>query len=231
MAKSTFPGYPADTIPFLRELSNNNDRDWFASQKTRYEATYIDPSIALMESLVTPMKRISPFLEVKPTKSRGSLLRIYRDTRFAKDKTPYKTHIGMQFRHEAGCDIHAPGAYLHIQPGQTFLAAGIWHPDRDPLLWIRQKIAAEPREWKQILQAKAFQAEFTMEGDSLTRPPKGFDTDHEAIEEIKRKDFIAVSPLQENAITRSDFPELIIKKLRLTNRLMMFLCEALELSY
>ncbi|HBN77641.1 MAG TPA: TIGR02453 family protein [Planctomycetaceae bacterium] len=231
MAEQTTTCFPTDTLKFLKDLKKNNQREWLAENKQRYEEFYLEPALGFITAMQKPLKKISPFLEAIPKKMGGSLLRIYRDTRFSNDKTPYKTHIGMQFRHEAGGNIHAPGCYLHIEPGNAFIAVGTWHPERDPLLWIRQKIAEEPKVWQKAITQKKFATHFEMAGDKLIRPPKGFDKEHPAIEEIKRKDFIAVSKFEEQDVTSEDFQKQVVERLRAGTPLMTFLCEALELSY
>ncbi len=231
MAKPTFPGFPADTMRFLKELKQNNERDWFATQKDRYERVYVEPTLAFIDAIAPLVKKASPFLLAIPKKTGGSMIRIYRDTRFSPDPTPYKTHIGIQFRHEAGKNIHAPGIYVHIEPGNVFMGAGMWRPDRDPLLWVRERIANHPDLWKRTLNRKKFRETYQMTGDSLKRPPKGFDKEHPMIEEIKRKDFIAVTELDPKTVETPEFPRIVADRIRTAEPLMMFLCDALELSY
>ena len=101
-------------------------------------------------------------------------MRIYRDTRFAKDKTPYKTNIGIQFRHELGKDVHAPGFYLHIDPDQVFIGAGMWRPHSEPLAKIRDRIGGKQAEWRRVLADKTFRRHFELSGESLTRPAARF---------------------------------------------------------
>ena len=136
----SFNGFPKDTLKFLTDLSKNNDRDWFNDNKARYEAAFVKPSLEFIAAMEKPLKKISPFLLAVPKKQGGSLMRIYRDVRFSKNKNPYKTNVGIQFRHEAGKDVHAPGLYVHLAPGELFLGAGMWHPDREPLKQIREAI-------------------------------------------------------------------------------------------
>ena len=107
-----FEGFPKDSIKFFKELSKNNDREWFAEHKSWYEEVVLDPALALVTDMAAPLKKISPHFVAIPKRSGGSLMRIYRDTRFSKDKTPYKTNLGVQFRHEVGKDVHAPGFYF-----------------------------------------------------------------------------------------------------------------------
>ncbi|WP_013626781.1 DUF2461 domain-containing protein [Rubinisphaera brasiliensis] len=231
MAVADFSGFPADTIPFLTELRENNEREWFQERKERYEASVREPALAFITAMQGPLKKVSRHLEATPKKVGGSLMRIYRDTRFGADKTPYKTNIGIQFRHEAGFDVHCPGCYLHIEPGEVFLGAGIWRPDRDSLLAIREYIDAEPAAWKRVRNNKKFNERFQLSGDSLKRPPAGFDKEHPLIDDLKRKDFIAITSVKSEAIQSPHFVSEVTEAFKAAGPLMRFLCNALELPY
>jgi len=128
----TFEGFPADTARFLAELARNNNRDWFRANKGRYERSVRGPALAFIEAMAGPLERVSRHIYADPSPSGGSLMRIYRDTRFSPDKTPYKTNIGIQFRHERCDDVHAPGLYFHIDPKECFLACGMWRQPPTP---------------------------------------------------------------------------------------------------
>ena len=113
------------TFEFLEELEENNNRPWFEQNKSRYEEELKGPALRFIEDFEGRLVKISPHFHA----GRRSLFRIHRDTRFSKDKSPYKTYAGMQFRHEAaGNDVHAPGFYLHIQPGHSGVGCGVWRP-------------------------------------------------------------------------------------------------------
>ena len=122
---------------FLRELRENNSRDWFQAQKARYQRDVRDPALRFIGDFAPALKEISPHFRADPRPVGGSLFRIHRDVRFSKDKSPYKTSVGIQFRHEMGKDAHAPGFYLHLEPENVFLGAGSWRPDGPSLLKIR----------------------------------------------------------------------------------------------
>ncbi|MDZ4851199.1 MAG: TIGR02453 family protein, partial [Pirellulaceae bacterium] len=107
-----FQGFSTETFKFLRDLAKHNDRDWFAENKQRYEDDVLAPSLAFIESMQPFVRKLSPYLTAIPKRVGGSLMRIYRDTRFSKNKTPYKTNVGIHFRHEIGGDVHGPGFYL-----------------------------------------------------------------------------------------------------------------------
>ena len=128
---------------FLRQLAKNNNREWFQKNKERYEGEVRDPLLRFVEAFGPRLQKISPHFVADPKKMGGSLFRIYRDTRFSRDKSPYKTFCGVQFRHERAKDVHAPGFYLHIQPDEVFVGVGLWHPEGDTLRLIRDAIVIE----------------------------------------------------------------------------------------
>ena len=142
-----------------------------------------------------------------PRANGGSLFRIYRDTRFSKNKTPYKTNVGAHFRHAAGRDAHAPGFYLHLEPEACFAGCGVWHPDGPTLAGIRDAIVERADEWRRITTAADFTGTFELTGDSLKRPPRGYDPDHPLIDDLKRKSFVAVTRFSETEACEADFPE------------------------
>ena len=141
-------------LRFLEDLRDNNNRQWFQANKGRYEREVLEPCLAFIRAFGPRLRKISPFFVASDERVGGSLMRVYRDTRFGKDKTPYKTNVGIQFRHELGRDVHAPGFYVHIEPEEYFLALGVWRPDRDSLHQIRQAILERPEQWKRALRAK-----------------------------------------------------------------------------
>ena len=151
--------------------------------------------------------------------------------RFSKDKSPYKTHTGVQFRHEQGKDAHCPGYYLHLEPKRVFVAAGIWRPDGPTLQKIRELIAADPDGWRKAVGGKRFKDNFALEGDSLKRPPRGFDAGHPSIDDLKRKDFIAVAAASQQFATGESFLKDITATWRHTTPLMRFLCDAIEVPF
>ncbi|HEY5623902.1 MAG TPA: DUF2461 domain-containing protein [Gammaproteobacteria bacterium] len=226
-----FHGFPAGTAKFLKELKNNNERDWFNANKHRYEQHVLAPSLDLINAMESKLEKISPHFVAIAKRTGGSLMRVYRDTRFSKDKTPYKTNIGIQFRHELGKDVHAPGFYLHIQPHNCFLGAGIWRPDSGSLAAIRERIVEKPAAWKRARDSKKFTEHFRLGGDQLKRPPRGFSAEHPCIEDLKRKDFIAISEYPIGSIRSPAFPDEIATRYATAKPLMRFLCEALELRF
>lgn len=229
MSVQTFEGFPVETLKFLRQLKRNNDREWFNENKSRYESSIREPALAFITAMQKPMEGLSACVSVVPKRVGGSLMRIYRDTRFSSDKTPYKTNIGIHFRHIADKDVHAPGFYVHIEPKEIFLGAGIWHPDSAALQAIRQRIDEDPGGWKRARDSKSFSGLYKLSGDSLKRPPRGYSSDHPLIEDIRRKDFIGVHALDAKSIEASEFVRNTTAAFKSAMPFMKFLCAALNL--
>ena len=219
------------TFKFLDELAANNNRAWFEENKPRYEALVREPALDFIEAMDPPLRKFAPNFRAEPRKMGGSLMRVFRDTRFSRDKTPYKTNIGIQFRHALGKDIHAPGFYVHIATDECFFAVGCWHPEADALGKIRDFIAQKPEKWFAARDDSKFAAQWELWGDSLTRPPRGYAADHLAIADLKRKDFVALVPLSRTEVTGAGLVKLAGKRFAETAPFMKFLCEALGVSY
>jgi len=227
-----FEGFPRDVVRFLAELEKNNDRPWFQANKSRYEQSVRTPALAFIEVMAARLERISPHIDADPSPHGGSLMRIYRDTRFGGDKQPYKTNIGIQFRHERGDDMHAPGFYFHIDPKEFFVACGIWRPESDVLAAVRMRIAERPDEWHKARDNRAFvKAWGGVTGDRLKRPPRGFDVGHPCIGDIKLKDFLGVADLPRRQMTSAKLPDRVARIFAAGSPLMKFLCDALALPY
>ncbi|MDN4503412.1 DUF2461 domain-containing protein [Alteromonadaceae bacterium BrNp21-10] len=219
------------TMQFLTQLRNHNDKAWFNDHKPDYEQHVREPALAFIADMDNWIKMISPHYEGIAKKMGGSLMRIHRDVRFAKDKSPYKTNVGIQFRHEIGKDVHAPGFYLHIEPNEIFVGVGAWHPSSEALKAIRDHIVAKPGPYQDAIEHAPFTEYYDLVGSSLTRPPRGYDGDHPLIEEIKRKDFLALSPLSEKQLFADDLPETVAKLFGRAQPLQRFLCEASGLRF
>ena len=216
---------------FLKDLAENNDRDWFKANQDAYEEYVREPALEFINDFAAPLKKISPHFVADSRTVGGSLFRIQRDTRFSKDKTPYKINTGLQFRHIAGKDAHAPGFYLHIQPGECFMGVGLWRPETKVAYSIRQAIADDPAGWKRASRGKRFSDVYAIGGDSLNRPPRGFDEDHPLIEDLKRKDFIASTRVTQKSITSDHFMEDFTDNCKRSAPFMKFLCEAVGVPF
>ena len=231
MASKRYAGFDKSTIGFLEELAANNNRDWFKENKPRYEERVLDVALRFIQSMQDPLAEIAPHFTAIPQRVGGSLMRVYRDTRFSKNKLPYKTNIGIQFRHEQAKDVHAPGYYVHIDPDQVFIGVGMWRPDSDPLRSIRERIAAKPAEWKRTIGDAKFKRNLRLEGESLSRPPRGFPKDHELIDDIKRKSFIAVRNLDVDDSLSPQFQRKVETTFRAGTAFMEFLCKAVGVPF
>lgn len=219
------------TVKFLKALERNNNREWFADNKQRYEDEVRTPALDYIESMSQHMARISPHFIVSARKVGGSLMRIHKDIRFSKDKTPYKTNIGVHFKHARGKDVHAPGFYLHIEPGDVFVGAGIWRPESSTLKNVRTLMDEYPKEWKQLASRITGKDGFQFGGDSLKRPPVGFTKDHPLIDDLKRKDFIAIQNLEASDICEKDFEKRTAKLFAAASPLVKFICDADDLPF
>jgi uncharacterized protein (TIGR02453 family) len=221
------PHFTAETFRFLRELAENNRRDWFTSQKRRYEEHVREPALRFIQDFAGHLAELSPHFHAGPR----SLLRIHRDLRFSRDKSPYKPNVGIQFRHDAGRDIHAPGYYFHLEPGTVFAAAGLWRPDGAALRKIRTRITEEPDAWRRATRDPSFTGTFALSGDRLTRPPRGFDPGHPLGDDLKWKDYIGSVDLGEFIACGPDLPEELARVYAAASGFMAFLCEAVDLPY
>jgi uncharacterized protein (TIGR02453 family) len=228
---SRYATFTPESIGFLNELKANNNRDWFNANKHRYEEHVLDVALRFIQSMQDPLAEFAPHFIAIPKRMGGSLMRVYRDTRFSKNKTPYKTNIGIQFRHEQAKDVHAPGYYVHIDPDQVFLGAGMWRPAPDALRGIRERIVAKSAEWVRTRDDRKFQRHFRLGGETLTRPPRGFDKDHPQIDDIKRKDFIAVKDLELADATDPRFQQKIETAFKAADPYMRFLCKSVSVPF
>jgi len=219
--------FTKDTFRFLRELARNNRRDWFDANRSRYDEHVRDPALRFIEAFAPYLAALSPHFHAGPR----SLFRIHKDTRFSKDKSPYKTHTGIQFRHDQARDVHAPGYYFHVEPRSVFVALGLWHPDGPSLRKIRERIVEEPAAWKKASWSAQFTRVFTLEGERLSRPPRGFDPEHPLAEDLKWKDFIAYRDLDEASATSPDLPRELSKLCAAGAEYMSFLCKAVGVPF
>jgi uncharacterized protein (TIGR02453 family) len=226
-----FTGFGADALAFLSELATNNNRDWFNENKERYERSVRGPSLAFIEAIAPRLGRIAPLFVASARRSGGSLMRIYRDTRFSRNKQPYKTNVGIQCRHVLGKNVHAPGFYVHIEPGACFVGAGIWRPEADVLDAIRARIADAPHAWRRAKGAQGFAGRFELGGEQLKRMPRGYDATHPMAADLKRKDFIGMCSYDIGAITEPGFVDHVLDCFADARPLMRFLCAALELKF
>lgn len=223
--------FTAATFSFLRDLARNNNREWFKENRERYLAAVQEPALEFIIEFGEHLSGISAHFTADARVVGGSLFRIQRDIRFSKDKTPYKVNTGVQFRHESASDAHAPGFYLHLEPGASFAAAGVWKPSSSATLQIRRGIVDEPEEWMRVTRSKEFLESWKLGGESLKRAPKGFDPDHPLIEDLMRKDFVASARLTQRRITSDGFIEDLASMYSRAGHMMRFLCAATDNPY
>jgi uncharacterized protein (TIGR02453 family) len=223
--------FTSATMKFLRELAANNERDWFQSNKDRYLRVAQEPALQFVEDFAPRLAKISKHFVADPRAQGGSLFRIYRDTRFSKDKTPYKTHIAMRFGHESASEVHAPGFYLHIEPANSYAGVGLWRPEAVAARKIRQSIVDDPEAWKKAAHGKAFTSTFTQDGESLTRPPAGFPPDHPYVDDLKRKDFIGGARLTDRQVMSDSFLTDFTAMCKTASPFVRYLTEAVGLPY
>jgi uncharacterized protein (TIGR02453 family) len=217
------------TFRFLKELAAHNDRDWFQAHKERYVADVRDPLLRFVEDFAPRLAKISKNMVADPRPLGGSLFRIHRDTRFSKDKSPYKTHAAMSFRHADGRDVHGPVFYLHLAPGSVFAAAGLWHPPADAVAQVRAAILAQPARWKRVLAARGLVLDAAH--DALKRPPRGVDPEHPFVADLMRRSFTASTSFTERDACAPDFAARFAKACREKAPLVEFLANAVGLPW
>ncbi len=221
------PHFTPAFFGFFRELSDHNTREWFAEHKPRYERDVLDPLLRFVSDLEAPLTSLAPHIAVVTKKQGGSLFRLHRDTRFSKDKSPYKTNAAAHFQHVVKReDRVGPGFYVHLAPGGCFGGGGIYHPDTVTLSAVRDRIATVPEAWSAVLAAG-----ITVQGESLKRPPAGYEPTHPHLEWLKLKDFFAMDTYSEVDVCAPDFLDGYLESCRRIVPLMRFLAEANALAW
>lgn len=224
--------FSRETFRFLADLAGQNEREWFEANRERYEAHIKEPLLAFIRDFAPALRALNPNFAAIPRIVGGSMFRIHRDLRFSKDDRPYKTWAAAQFRHrQHSKDVHGPGFYLHIQPGDSFMGAGIWHPESATLARIRDAIVNRPGRWLEATRSDEFMETFDLVGDSLVRGPRGYNPDHPQIEDLKRKDFIASRPFTQAQVLAPDFLDLYAGSCRRAAPFMRFLTLAVGLEW
>jgi uncharacterized protein (TIGR02453 family) len=226
-ANSTGRFFGPEAFGFLRELAKNNNREWFQKNKARYESAVQDPAVRFIGAMGPRLARLSPHIVADPRPFGGSLSRIYRDTRFSKDKSPYKTHIGIHFAHDgAESERSLPGFFFHMAPGKSMVASGIWHPQPPDLTEIRNSIVAKSAAWGKVLAGG-----IEIGGESYVRVPAGLDASHRFADDLRRKDFYASRPLSDADVTGSSFGATFEKASRSLDPLNVFLANAIHVPW
>jgi len=219
-----------DVFRFLTELRQHNEREWFQRNKERYETAVRGPFISFIGDLGAPLKKINPYMIADPRPVGGSMMRIYRDIRFSRDKSPYKTSVSAHFWHSQGEEGATPAYYLHLEPGHSMIGAGIWRPEPGALKKIRDAIVADSKRWQRVTSATEFRSSCGMAGESLKRPPAGYDPKHPMIQDLKRKDFATSSPLDDQQVCGPDFMKTVLYAFRASAPFVQFLSDAIGLA-
>ena len=223
--------FGAGLLKFLRALKRNNDRTWFEAHRDDYEAEVREPALMFIRIMARHVQRISPRLTAIDKRVGGSLMRIHRDVRFSRSKLPYKTNVGIQFRHEAGKDVHAPGLYFHVEPGRVFLGCGMWRPDPDSLRAVREAIVDDPQRWARVRNAKRFRDSWELGGASLKRAPRGYPADHPMIEDLRRTDHIAFTEFPDRIVVDPNLIETVAGLYRGSAAYLRWQAQALDLPF
>ncbi|HOX25788.1 MAG TPA: DUF2461 domain-containing protein [Candidatus Krumholzibacteria bacterium] len=220
------PYFTPALFAFLEDLAAHNDRDWFQRNRDRYEEHVKTPALRFIVDFGPHLRAVSPHFDADPRPSGGSLFRIHRDVRFSADKSPYKTHAGIHFRHENGRDAHAPGFYVHLEPRGCLAAAGVWQPDAPALSRIREAIAARPARWQAVLDDPGV-ASLERFGEQLQRVPAGYAKDHPQAGELRWKEYGVWRSLTHRDVLAADALERVATVFRRSAPFVKFLCEAL----
>lgn len=219
------PQFTPATLRFLRALKRNNNREWFRERRERYERDVREPMIAVIEQLALDFLRFAPEMVASP---KLSLYRIYRDTRFSRDKSPLKTQVAASFRRRGLPRGGGAGLYLEINPGWVWMGGGFYSPEASHLVRIRQHIAGNHRALQRIVRAAAFKRTVgTLEGDRLSRVPPGYARDDAAAEYLKLKFFLAGREFPPEFATSARFYPALVDTFKAMMPLVRFLNEPL----
>jgi len=210
---------------FLARLKRNNNRDWFLAHQDEYEACVRQPALRFITEFAAPLYEIAPYLVADPRPSRGSLFRIYRDTRFSYDKRFYKTHVAMRFSHR-GKDVHSPGFYLHLESGGCFAASGLWHPEPPTLLKVRNAIVSRSEEWRGVRKLLNWD-----DAGKLRRAPRGFLVDHDFVEDLKLRDLGTAVDLSDKQVCGPGFMSTFVAACRKMSPMAAFLSSSVGLKF
>lgn len=220
--KSQFPGFPKEGMQFLRAVARNNDREWFQPRKPLFEEQVKKPMLQLIEQVNIAMKRFAPDYVTEPGKA---MYRFYRDTRFSKDKKPYKEHVAASFRHkQLPGEAVGAGFYFHISPKEVGIGGGVYMPPPETLLAIRGHMAEFHKEFEALMKTRAVKRLFGgVQGDQLTRVPKGFSAEHPAADLLRYKQYLLWSELPADVATTPDLYVEIVTRFQAMTPFMEFL--------
>ena len=224
--------FDPELLKFFKALAINNNRDWFNENKSVYLQSVVKPMTEFIEEMAPRLNKISTHFIADPRTNGGSMFRIYRDVRFSKDKSPYKLHAACQFRHELGKDAHTPGFYLHLSPAEVVMGGGIWMPPNSELSKIRDTIVDNPQEWHRVKTSKSMKKLCGgISGDGLKRPPKGYDREHQHIEDLKRKSFFVMRHENPDIICEKHFIDEVEATFKAAKPLIQYICFAQDIPF
>ncbi|MDG2524741.1 DUF2461 domain-containing protein [Stenotrophomonas sp. HITSZ_GD] len=220
------------SFKFLKGLARHNEKAWFEAHRADYEANVRDPFVRLITDLQPALAEVSEHFRADPRGNGGSLFRIYRDARFSHDKSPYKTWQGARFFHARRRQVPAPSFYLHLQPGESFVGAGLWHPEPDTQRKVRQFIFDNPGSWKAAAHESKLRKRFDLEEEEkLVRPPRGFPADFEFIEDLKHRNWVLWRSLDDDTMTGPKLRQTVAADLAMLAPFVDYLCAALDLEF
>jgi uncharacterized protein (TIGR02453 family) len=225
--------FTQSVFEFLKEIAVNNNKAWWEENRERYINTIREPALDFVTDFGQRLKEISPYFVADARVNGGSLMRPYRDMRFAKGE-PYKTNVGIHFRHAQGKDVHAPGFYLHIEPGQNFAGAGLWSPETKVARAIRQRINDDPGGWADAAHSDSFLATWEIGDhaeDRLKRVPKELDPSHPYPDDLRLKSFTAGTRLTQKTVTSASFADDLFTTYSSAGPYARFLCEAIGVPF
>ena len=219
--------FTPDFFGYLKDLEKNNNREWFAKNKERYEESVQDPSVRFVADIAPRLRAFSSHLEANAKPFGGSISRIYRDVRFSKDKSPFKTSVGIHFNYRSGVGKMPglPGLYLHLGAGESAAYGGAWRPEPPSLKKIRDAIASQPEAWKRATRTLA------IEGESLSRVPPGYPADHPSAEDLRKKDFTTSIGFRDGEVTSPKFMDTFLGACKTMDPLNRFLADAMGIEW
>jgi uncharacterized protein (TIGR02453 family) len=220
------------SFKFLRGLARHNDKTWFAAHKAQYEEHVRQPFLRLLTDLQPALAEVSEHFRADTRGQGGSLFRIYRDARFSNDKSPYKNWQGARLFHARRREVPAPSFYLHLQPGESFVGAGIWHPEPEVQRRIRQFIFDNPGSWKAAARDPKLLRKFELaQEEKMVRPPRGFPTEFEFLDDLKQRNWVMWRSLDDAAMTGPRLRQTVSADLATLGPFVDYLCAALDLEF
>lgn len=224
--------FTAASFKFLRGLARHNEKAWFETHRAEYDTHVRQPFLQLITDLQPALAEVSAHFRADPRGNGGSLFRIYRDARFSNDKSPYKTWQGARFFHERRRQVPAPSFYVHLQPGESFVGAGLWHPEPDTQRKVRQFIFENPGSWKAAAYDARLRRRFDLEEtEKLVRAPRGFPAEFEFIEDLKHRNWVMWRSLDDEMMTGPRLRQTVAADLATLGPFVDYLCAALDLEF